>query len=716
MKHSFVRTVFCFIISVFLSIQVHSVDVISPTDPAAAVEAGDYSELKKFFMATLHEEAEQEKKDAERINIENEKIDKKWQAKKLQVSELGSVEALGFLYDNFDHQLTSSQMLDPRVIEELHLLCGGSKDTKNNVFSKLDLTETMFGKVELQNMLCHPLVTIDELKKRQDTIKTLADDEELLNALNEKIQKIKSTEKDVIEFFKPQDSASKAFFDQAFFKESWTQLHRLNKNSKALSASYLWSMTVSPLWAISFPVTFEVFSWLIPKTILYYTLGASAAAEHTFKTALNIRWGFLWDNNIEIEPKLALASLTGFWQILSVSGMYSSVSNAWFLNNLTKTIQGKVISVGEFCRTAQDISDLIQTNPVLSINTDITAVIQEFFSEDNEVNSQDTKDVLTTVDSGVSKGNPRLFTDKGKVVTTYKKMFNAVKDFVPPMHAVGQLDALVSAAKTYKRLASGTNGKVCWVEFIDSPTTHYDAKGLFHPILNPETATKNDLSLGGDNVARCAMVTGPNACGKTTFLETAMLNAIVAQSYGFAFSDEFTLAPYTMFISLVDKSDQMGEASLFQAEARTTMATRRKIREELGDGQRAMIIFDELCTSTGEGSGAAFAYTTMKELSKLKMVNALLSTHFPQITVLEQETGGIVQNLKVYAHELDNGTVKPSYEISQGSSTQNIVLPLLREEGFDESFLSEIQSFLERQKEQQSSLKYERARPTVDCC
>ena len=59
-----------------------------------------------------------------------------------------------------------------------------------------------------------------------------------------------------------------------------------------------------------------------------------------------------------------------------------------------------------------------------------------------------------------------------------------------------------------------------------------------HPLLDPRTVIGNDYSQGGDTV----IITGSNMSGKSTFMRTLALNAVLAYAGGTVMAKNFRIS------------------------------------------------------------------------------------------------------------------------------------------------------------------------------
>jgi len=128
---------------------------------------------------------------------------------------------------------------------------------------------------------------------------------------------------------------------------------------------------------------------------------------------------------------------------------------------------------------------------------------------------------------------------------------------------------------------------------------------LRHPAL--EKAVPNDLSLVGGVV-----ITGSNMSGKSTFLRALALNALFAQSLGFACARSYR-GPFVRIASSLQASDSLAEGrSYYYAEALRI----RALLAGLQSTPRALYLLDEPFRGTNSAERIAAAYGVLRYMRR----------------------------------------------------------------------------------------------------
>ena len=182
----------------------------------------------------------------------------------------------------------------------------------------------------------------------------------------------------------------------------------------------------------------------------------------------------------------------------------------------------------------------------------------------------------------------------------------------------------------------------------------------YYACLKNEKHIKNNIKF-----KKNIIVTGPNASGKTTVLKSVLINIIITQQFGCGFYKSAKICPFKHIHCYLNIPDTSGRDSLFQAEARRCKDILDCIEENPNDTHFGA--FDELYSGTNpeeaETSGTAF----LKYLAKRKNVNFLLTTHFINICKNLEENANIL-NCKMKTEKSD-GEIIYKYKLEKGISS-----------------------------------------------
>jgi DNA mismatch repair protein MutS len=135
-------------------------------------------------------------------------------------------------------------------------------------------------------------------------------------------------------------------------------------------------------------------------------------------------------------------------------------------------------------------------------------------------------------------------------------------------------------------------------------------------------------------------------------------------------------------------SDNLGTKSLFEAEIQRCNELIKYAEEISFNNQNALFFFDEPMHSTPPIEGTATTIAVSEYLSKLRGIRLLLTTHYFEVTTLENKYPKEFKNLSMEAIPLPNNKFKFPYLIQQNPSYQCIALELLEVNDFPEIVIS----------------------------
>ncbi len=220
-----------------------------------------------------------------------------------------------------------------------------------------------------------------------------------------------------------------------------------------------------------------------------------------------------------------------------------------------------------------------------------------------------------------------------------------------------------------------------------------------HPllVLTREHVVANDLIL--DESARVLVISGPNTGGKTVTLKMVGLFALMVRAglqLPCAPDSEMAVFP-DIFADIGDPQDLAKDLSSYSAHM-TQMI--RLLRQAAPGGRLsggsdlppALVLLDELVTSTDPAEGAALAQALLIELARLGM-KVLVSTHYNALKILAQATPGFT-NASV---EFDVGTLSPTYRLIAGVPGGSSAIEIAGRLGMDERVLEHALDLLSRE-------------------
>jgi len=199
--------------------------------------------------------------------------------------------------------------------------------------------------------------------------------------------------------------------------------------------------------------------------------------------------------------------------------------------------------------------------------------------------------------------------------------------------AAAQIDVLHSLA------AVAADGNYCMPQVDDSGTIHI-TEGR-HPVV--EKMLKGGLFVPNDTHMDtgedlCAIITGPNMAGKSTYMRQVALIVLLAQIGSFVPAKSARVGVVDRVFTRIGASDDLG------AGQSTFMVEMTEVAELLKNATpRSLLILDEIGRGTSTYDGMAIARAVVEYCANKKHLGCktLFATHYHELTALEGALAGV---------------------------------------------------------------------------
>ncbi len=356
--------------------------------------------------------------------------------------------------------------------------------------------------------------------------------------------------------------------------------------------------------------------------------------------------------------------------------LYTEIKAIYMWQKKIGYLQKRLMHLGGSVRKMRSISaSLLRHKELVSMMPEVRPLMH-LFERGN--GSQDMQKLLAMLESPTFKGKPSARSNFGRIAATNKLMDSTKYDWVEVFEAIGYLDVYLSTAKLMKEL-SGNKASYCFAEYVASDKPHLELGGFWDPLLNPDHAVPNSLSLG--DPTRNIILTGPNTGGKSTVIKGIMLTTLCAQTLAIAPAQSCKITPFSSFNTYINIADNVEKGlSLFAAEVARANVLKNKIIA-LPQNQFGLTIIDEMFRGTAPDQAEQLSYRYADNIGNYINSICLVATHYPKLIDLEQDTHGKYHNYKVEIEKLPDGTLKRNYKLLRGSTTQNVAVDILKEQG-----------------------------------
>lgn len=212
------------------------------------------------------------------------------------------------------------------------------------------------------------------------------------------------------------------------------------------------------------------------------------------------------------------------------------------------------------------------------------------------------------------------------------------------------LEALLSLA-----VIENTRDDICYPEVCKEMNV-LDFEDLKHPLIEQNNAVGNMFNLK----ARTNIVTGSNMSGKTTFLRTIGINALLAYAGAPVVAKRMNITLMYVLTSMRVEDDLTSSTSTFYAELK-----RIKAMIEFSKNKQPMLcLIDEIFKGTNSADRIVGAKAAIEKLNE-KYIITFVSTHDFELCDLEKINGLSVNNYH-FKEDYINKQIHFDYKLCQG--------------------------------------------------
>ena len=213
-----------------------------------------------------------------------------------------------------------------------------------------------------------------------------------------------------------------------------------------------------------------------------------------------------------------------------------------------------------------------------------------------------------------------------------KQAANALERFQTTASAIARLDVFcslscVAAENHYCRPLVNNSGTI-------------NIKSGRHPVVEqviktPFVANDTYLTMQDD---RCAIITGPNMAGKSTYMRQVAIITLLAQIGSFVPAESAEIGLVDAIFTRVGASDDLASGQS------TFMVEMSEVADILKNAtKKSLLILDEIGRGTSTFDGMSIARAVLEHVADKKKLGAkaLFATHYHELTEMENELSGV---------------------------------------------------------------------------
>ena len=584
----------------------------------------------------------------------------------LEVSDLGhldldnsplSIEAAGFAADylaevHFKDDIplrdlhiveeTGHLIVDQTTLRNLEITSTLSGEYEGSLVSSMNFCRTAMGRRLLKTWLLRPLHQVEAIELRHNAVKILKSSSKRLDMLRKNLAGLRDIER------------------------LSTQLAYNRSNARDLLAT---ALALERMPAIS-QICLDASDVLL--THLSENLTAlSDMAEHIIRTLndelpIGLRDGGIIRKGVNIElDDLREISINGY---------------QWFKNletQLRKELEIPSLKV----KSNRQIGWFIEVT-----NSHLEKVPENWIRKQQMTNGSrfttnelmERDDLLMSADSKIKQIEYSLFQN---LRDECRKNSSALAEIAGKIAAIDVLQCFATVAR-----------KRNWnkPKMVDDSTI--SIKQSRHPVLEQNHGfVANDIIMDKRN--RFLLITGPNMGGKSTYLRTAALISILAQSGSYVPAESARLGLVDRIFTRVGASDDLKRGrSTFMMEMIEVAHILRKATKN------SLVLLDEIGRGTSTFDGLSIAWSVTEDICNRIQSRTLFATHYHQLVGLEKDIE-ILKNIHVQVSQV-NGKLKFLHTIADGPCDESYGIQVGALAGLPRSVVeraSDLLQFLEQQ-------------------
>lgn len=212
------------------------------------------------------------------------------------------------------------------------------------------------------------------------------------------------------------------------------------------------------------------------------------------------------------------------------------------------------------------------------------------------------------------------------------------------------------------------------------PEFNSDKKGItvdevYHPLLESPVANSLDEE-------KCVLLTGSNASGKSTFLKTIGLNAILSQTIYTCTARRYEFKRCKVYSSMSLRDDLENNESYYIVEIKAL----KRIIDAAKSGEEIICFVDEVLRGTNTVERVSASTEILKSFAdgNIKNVLCFAATHDIELTHLLEEWYGNYH----FEEQIKDDDVLFNYQLNSGRATSRNAISLLKVMGYDDEIIN----------------------------
>ncbi|WP_195945800.1 MutS-related protein [Paraclostridium bifermentans] len=256
---------------------------------------------------------------------------------------------------------------------------------------------------------------------------------------------------------------------------------------------------------------------------------------------------------------------------------------------------------------------------------------------------------------------------------TYEKVKNTIiknkEELKAVYEYVGIIDALIGVASFRESLDFYTKPYLKISEKKEDNNIEF--KDIYHPLIKKPV-------LNNGNFTKGVLLTGSNASGKSTFIKTIAINAIMAQTIYTCFAKDYKSSYFNIYTSMALKDDIHSSESYYIVEIKSL----KRILNQINNDIPCLCFVDEILRGTNTVERIASSCEVLKNIGS-KNTLCFAATHDVELTYMLED---IFENYH-FEETITDNDIKFDYKLHSGRTQTRNAIKLLEFMGYDKDLV-----------------------------
>lgn len=260
--------------------------------------------------------------------------------------------------------------------------------------------------------------------------------------------------------------------------------------------------------------------------------------------------------------------------------------------------------------------------------------------------------------------------------TVVKEISCRIPEFEFLVEHIGRIEAAIAVASFRKLHSNYTvprlhkEGKVM-----------YRAENMVHPLIENGPVPNSICT------EKCVLLTGSNASGKSTFLKTVAVNALLAQTIHTVLADSWEGRFFRIYSSMALRDDLLAEESYYIVEIRSL----KRILDQMEGEIPILCCIDEVLRGTNTVERIAASSQILKSMAKENLL-CFAATHDIELTWLLEP---YFDNYH-FEEKITEDSILFDYKLKDGRAVTRNAIRLLHLMGYQDDMISDAEILAEQ--------------------